>query len=305
MITDKEMKDRVKKVKAMFKARNSTLRVLGYHLNGDTTPKISTQCTSCGAVHLRGIVYWTKYNCWCTRSAAISKSSLATDKFIRLAKKRHPTAKVLGEFKGFNAKIKVKCLTCDVVWEPWAGNFAKGHGCRACATLKRGEECFEKHGVYSYGGTPKAVAARKKTMLARYGREHALQNKAIFDAMLIASSKLKAYTLGKRKVHVQGYEPQGLDFILSKGIQPKDLECGVRNPKIPSVSYTYKGKARVYHPDIFLPKQNRLFEVKSDHTYVADLKRNVAKQRACLEAGYKFTFLVMSKSGERIDHRNL
>jgi hypothetical protein len=136
-------------------------------------------------------------------------------------------------------------------------------------------------------------------MLRCYGVEHPSQSAILADKN--RSYKRKAYVLGNSTVLVQGYEPQALDYILAEhNVKPEDIVCGVGSD-VPTVKwYDIKGMLHVYRPDIFIPKFNRLIEVKS--VYTLKLSRSSLKHKAaaCNDLGYKFTLLVMDGSGNRL-----
>lgn len=301
MLSLKKRKQLARKVKAAFQARQSTLSVTRYAITGSN--RIETFCSKCSRVKAMPSRYWLTYDCYCTRAAHIGESHLATEKFHSLVKKRHPDLKLLGPFNGMNSKIRARC-GCGTVWEPWAGALAKGHGCMACGTPKKEATMLKKYGASHSMNVPSIRQKRNTTMIRRYGTIHALQNKELYDKSVITSSKTKTYCLNGKRIKVQGYEPQGIDYLLAKQVPPNELECGVNNDKIPSIKYTFKGVTRVYHPDIFWQTKNWLFEVKSDHTMINAIAINLAKQAAAKKAGYKFSFLVMTKRGERLDTPN-
>jgi hypothetical protein len=41
-----------------------------------------------------------------------------------------------------------------------------------------------------------------------------------------------------------------------------------------------------------LPEYNLIIEIKSDYTFNKELKKNLSKQKACLDQGYDFIFIV-------------
>ena len=163
-----------------------------------------------------------------------------------------------------------------------------------------GKKMLKLYGVEHSSQLDHVKIKRKTTLLERYGVEHALQNKEIFDKNLLTAYNYKTYQLGKRKVRVQGFEPQALDYIrVEKGIKPSQIECGIGNSKVPSIIYKYKGSTKVYHPDIFIPHLNLLIEVKSEFTYQYSRKINRIKRKAAIASGYRFIFLVMNNDGTR------
>lgn len=115
-----------------------------------------------------------------------------------------------------------------------------------------------------------------------------------------AIGRAKDYMLGDTAVRVRGYEPQALDLLMRK-YEPSELRVG---REVPTIQYTHNNKKRTYYPDIFIPEENRIVEVKStyffgftDEALFATLK---SKRAGVLRAGYKFNVLVMGRSGRKI-----
>jgi hypothetical protein len=99
----------------------------------------------------------------------------------------------------------------------------------------------------------------------------------------------------------QGYEPEGIEFY-AKIYGAKNLISG-RDKRMRRFTYEYDGKTRRYRPDIYIPKENLIVEVKStatlgllktnkfgDGEYL--WKRMKAKAIACLSRGFRFKLLL-------------
>lgn len=83
----------------------------------------------------------------------------------------------------------------------------------------------------------------------------------------------------------QGYESFALDILLKK----LDKVTVVTKTKyLPRINYQLDN--HYYFPDIFLPLENKIIEVKSKYTYNIDLDKNLTKRQATLKAGYLFEF---------------
>lgn len=119
------------------------------------------------------------------------------------------------------------------------------------------------------------------------------------------SALMKEYTLGKRLVRVQGYEPQALTYLTDVvGFRSKDIivesEGGV-----PVVEYKTGKRHRRYFPDMFIKKDNAIIEVKSDYTLGMGKSRrhrncwnlNRLKAYACQAAGYQFSLMLIDAKG--------
>lgn len=118
----------------------------------------------------------------------------------------------------------------------------------------------------------------------------------------------KAHQLGERTVHVQGYEPQALTYMVSvAGMNPDDIEVE-SGGNVPVVEYRIRNRRKRYFPDMFIPKTNTIVEVKSTYTlgfgetrrHRKYWKMNCAKAIACHDQGYKFALLLMDGKGNRV-----
>jgi hypothetical protein len=108
--------------------------------------------------------------------------------------------------------------------------------------------------------------------------------------------------IGKRVVNVQGYEPQAVDYLSQCGCNVEKLLFNTHEGK-PTFNYTRRGKQHLYIPDFYYAPKQRVIEVKSVWTLFQDratFRRNCAKARAVIAAGYEFCLLVMSEVGNRL-----
>ena len=140
----------------------------------------------------------------------------------------------------------------------------------------------------------------RATNLARYGVEYYAQCSEFSDKMYNNSNK--PYNLPSGKIiQIQGYENYAIDELLSTGYLESELLLVHR----PAVKYFWSSddghgdnKWHYYHPDIVIPAENRIIEVKSGWTYDGNgtnlklLSRNLAKEKGAVIAGYSFTFKV-------------
>lgn len=63
--------------------------------------------------------------------------------------------------------------------------------------------------------------------------------------------------------------------------------------EIPRIKYTgIDGKNHRYYPDIFIPKENLIIEVKSDFTFRYNQETNLLKEAATKNAGYNYRFMI-------------
>jgi hypothetical protein len=132
-----------------------------------------------------------------------------------------------------------------------------------------------------------------ETNLKNLGVKHPLQNIEIFKKVQDALYNNKNMILPSGlEVTYQGYENVAITTLLGKGYLEEQLVLD--RDLIPIIKYEFENKSRVYFPDIFIPHENKIIEVKSTWTYEKDLEQNLAKRQACLDQGYSFEFWICS-----------
>ena len=97
-----------------------------------------------------------------------------------------------------------------------------------------------------------------------------------------------------RIVKLQGYEPQVLEQLL-QSYSEDDIICEVKdiNKEIGKILYQYEDKERRYFPDFYIKSINTIIEVKSQWTFDKWKDKNLAKERACIEQGFNFEFVII------------
>ena len=124
-----------------------------------------------------------------------------------------------------------------------------------------------------------------------------MQNLEVFERQQKSGFKRKLYTFASgAEIYVQGYEMFALNLLLTRGIKEEDLLLGFDT--MPRIMYDYNGNTHRYYPDIFLPSQNKIVEVKSEHTY--DNNRDVThlKMQSCQVAGLNAEIWIFSRKGD-------
>ncbi len=136
--------------------------------------------------------------------------------------------------------------------------------------IKRQKTIFEKHGVIHISQVPEI---------------HKKQQKHRFKKYSMPSGKI---------VNIQGYENYALDYLLKTY---KEEQLCVDRKTTPKIKYKNETGEHLYYPDIFIPKENLIIEVKSDWTYKMELEKNLLKKQATIETGYNFQFLIFDENG--------
>lgn len=108
----------------------------------------------------------------------------------------------------------------------------------------------------------------------------------------------KRYIMPSGKlVNYQGYENMALDELLKQ--YNEDEIISIRQ-SVPSIQYIQNNKKHYYYPDIFIPKDNLIIEVKSTYTYKLHLIKNILKALSVRKNGYKFEFWIYDKNKKKI-----
>ena len=136
----------------------------------------------------------------------------------------------------------------------------------------------------------------KETMLKRYGVENPMQVPEFFSKQQKSAFAYKEYKFPSGKIVLyQGYEHFCLDDLLEEGYDENDIINSVK--EVPTISYVFNDTNRVYFPDIFIPKENKLIEIKSSRTMEIDLHKNLSKAKACVEQGYNYELRIYYSKG--------
>ena len=136
------------------------------------------------------------------------------------------------------------------------------------------------------------------TCIERYGGTSAMHDQQIMDRAMTNAMKIKKFQLPSGKIiNVQGYEPFAIKWLLENGYNESDLVIENKSIETAIGRITYpnsKGKISRYYPDIYIPKENLIIEVKSQYTIKQNMSANSRKREACLNSGLSFRFMIVS-----------
>lgn len=136
----------------------------------------------------------------------------------------------------------------------------------------------------------------KQTNLRKYNTENPMQNPDIWHKQQMSAFLYKPYTFPNgRQVLVQGYENWALDILINMYPESDIKTCSEHKL---CIDYVYDDEYHKYFPDIYISSNNLIIEVKSDYTYESREDINLAKAKACVNAGYKFQFYIFNKDEE-------
>ena len=141
------------------------------------------------------------------------------------------------------------------------------------------------------------------TNLEKYGVEHPSQNQEVMERTQKNAKKYKQFTMPSGEIRkVQGYEPFAIRDLLK--IYTEDQIKTDRN-QVPRTAYAVNGKARYHFPDIFIPHENKIVEVKSTWTYRCKLDNIQLKKKACEDQGFHYDIWCYDAKGNRVDINSL
>jgi hypothetical protein len=188
--------------------------------------------------------------------------------------------------------------------------------CEACSKIhmveKQKKTCLERFGVENasmaaaskektlktyqekYGDHPKrTLEVHQKwvnTCLEKYGG-HPNQNREVQVKSEFKGCHYKDFVFPSGKVvKVQGYEHLALRKLL-ESVKEEDIVVGKSN--VPTIDYWITEKKHVYFPDIFVPSENLLIEVKSE--WSLQFPSNVEeKAHASVAAGYVYEIWIFN-----------
>jgi transposase-like protein len=144
-----------------------------------------------------------------------------------------------------------------------------------------------------FGGWKGRHDIQKEKSLEKYGVENPMQVEEFFNRQQKSAKMYKTAMVEGVEITYQGYELKAIYRLLSEGYHITDIKNGKDN--VPNFLYNFDGKNRRYYPDIYIPKDNRIIEVKSLWYYESELEKNLAKRDAVEKKNYKFDFYIMEK----------
>jgi hypothetical protein len=136
----------------------------------------------------------------------------------------------------------------------------------------------------------------RQTSIINYGVPYAAQNPEYFHEHQKKSFLRKDYRMPSGHIRVvQGYEPFALDKLIRNGYTEEQIKTGSDVPSIPYKSAD--GKDHVYHPDIYIPHENKIIEAKSTWTYACKTDNIEEKSEATRELGYNYEIWIFDSKG--------
>lgn len=164
----------------------------------------------------------------------------------------------------------------------------RGIGVQTAMTKKLANDSIIKR----YGSWKKYREWQIDKFEEKYGVRNAMHVEEFFNKCQESGCRFKEDVLNGVNIKYQGYELFAIKKLLSEGYLMDDIKIG-RN-MVPIFRYMFNGKNRVYYPDIYIPKENKIIEVKSVYMYEKFKDKNLAKRDAVIAQNYEFDFLIIS-----------
>lgn len=137
------------------------------------------------------------------------------------------------------------------------------------------------------------------TNLAVYGVEHPSQNKEVMERTQKSAKKYKDYVMPSGAVRkVQGYEPFALKELEQSGYSEDQIKTD--RDEVPTIEYEVDGKKKYHFPDIFIPHENKIVEVKSTWTLKCKTDNVQLKKAAAEQQGFHYEIWCFNGKGERV-----
>jgi hypothetical protein len=158
---------------------------------------------------------------------------------------------------------------------------------------------IKRYGMSSLFKHPIIRAKARFTNLSKYGVEHVMQNAEIAEKAANTSRKFKNYILPSGKViKIQGYEDIVLNELLTAYTEEKIVTTRSAMPEIWYIDNN--GQYHRYFPDMYIPCDNKVVEVKSVYTYQQNKEMFHKKRKACLCLGFEFESYILDHKHNRL-----
>jgi hypothetical protein len=195
-----------------------------------------------------------------------------------------------------------------------SGGWNRGNTKEDCHITKQHSKKLQKFWKENPAVKLKMVEKYKQTMLSKYGVDNFSKSDGFSDAFKRGCLKslgvenpyfsdkckwkFKEYKLPSGKtVKLQGYENFAADLLL---IEYDEHKIIFDKKDIPTINYIENGKTRRHKPDLFIPSEERIIEVKSDFTFRIHKENVFLKQKFAKQIGYKYEIYVFNSKGKLI-----
>lgn len=132
---------------------------------------------------------------------------------------------------------------------------------------------FRKHNLIKFGVEhpmqlkdyqEKIFIASQETLFDRYGVYNPMPIPLFVDKAQQNGFRIKEYIWQTGQISlIQGYEPIVLKELENQGYTYSEVKTNTTD--MPQIMYYFEGTQHRYYPDFYIPKENRIIEVKSQY----------------------------------------
>jgi hypothetical protein len=159
--------------------------------------------------------------------------------------------------------------------------------------------CMEKYDVPSANMAESVKQKKIDTNLKIRGVENPAQSQEVMEKIQKNAKKYKVYKMPSGDIRkVQGYEPFALNELV-KLYSEEQIKTDRKD--VPRVQYEVDKKKKYHFPDIFIPHENKIIEVKSIWTYKCKADNIQLKKEACEKQGFRYEIWCFNPKGKRVD----
>jgi len=132
------------------------------------------------------------------------------------------------------------------------------------------------------------------TKLKNDNNSHTELRKLFTTYVFVDDGRINSNTKKSLPEEVKNIIVKGRDKLL---ITYAEEELITSRKEIPPFWYIIGNKYHRYYPDIYIPKDNLIIEVKSDYTYSCNTEINKAKFNSVIQNGFKLNVMVYTSKG--------
>jgi hypothetical protein len=156
---------------------------------------------------------------------------------------------------------------------------------------------MEKYNVASPNQAEIVKLKKIETCQKNWGVDNPAQSQEVQEKTQKNAKKYKEYKMPSGTLRkVQGYEPFALDTLV-KAYTEDQIKTDRKD--VPRIKYEVGGKNKYHYPDIFIPHENKLIEVKSTWTYSCKTDNIQLKKKYAEEQGFIYEIWCYNAKGER------
>ncbi len=173
---------------------------------------------------------------------------------------------------------------------------------------KSKETCLEKYGVENQFQNEGIKEKSRQTNLIKYDTEYSSQNSEIQEKIQKKSFLKKDYVMPSGNiVKIQGYENHTLDLLLRTHHENDLIISGMEIENIIGKIWYMddKNKKHRYFPDLYCISEKKIYETKSEYTFLKEFDVNILKMKATKKIGVDFIFNIFNTNHQLLNENEV